>query len=141
MGKYFKISDLEVTETGISNTMSEDDKKDAIWFIDTILDPIRTELGLPIKINSGYRCSAVNLRVKGATNSDHRSIGKIFACDLTTGNKVDNKKLYDVILKMQKLGKISFKQLINEYGFSWIHISSYTLDAVINNKNQILKIG
>lgn len=140
MGKYFKLSDLEVTETGISNSMNEDDKKDAEWFIDNLLDPIRVEYGKPIYINSGYRCYAVNVRVKGVTNSDHRSIGKIFAVDLDT-RIGENKKLLELIKKMQKLGKISFKQLIDEYGTKWVHISSYTLDAVASNRNQVLKIG
>lgn len=140
MGKYFKLSDLEVTETGISNKMGEDDRKDAEWFIDNILDPIRTEYGKPIYVNSGYRCKAVNIRVKGAANSDHRSIGKIFAADIDTRTG-ENKKLLEIIKKMINLKKISVKQLIDEYNTKWIHISSYTLDAVNNNKNHIFKIG
>lgn len=140
MGKYFKLSDLEVTNTGISNKMNEDDRKDAIWFIDNILDPIREEYGKPIYVNSGYRCKAVNIRVKGAANSDHRSIGKIFAVDIDTRTG-DNKKLLEIIKKMINLKKISVKQLIDEYNTKWIHISSYTLDAVNNNKNHIFKIG
>lgn len=138
--KYFKLSDLEVTNTGISNKMDKEDIKDAEWFINNVLDPIREEYGKPLYINSGYRSKLVNIKVKGAKTSDHLSIGKVFAVDITTRTG-DNKKVFDIIQKMQKSGKITFKQLINEYSYKWIHISSYTLDAVKNNKNEILKIN
>lgn len=140
MGKYFTLKELSKTNTGIPNELKGDDIRDANWFIDNILDRIRFEYGKPIHVNSGYRNSEVNTRVGGVKNSDHLSIGKVFACDITTGNKVDNKKLFDIILKMIKLGKINVKQLIDEKDFSWIHISSYTLDESYKNKNQILKL-
>lgn len=138
--KYFKLEELEVTNTGISNKMDKEDIKDAEWFINNVLDPIREEYGKPLYINSGYRSKLLNIKVKGAANSDHRSIGKIFAVDIDTRTG-ENKKLLEIIKKMINLKKISVKQLIDEYNTKWIHISSYTLDAVNNNKNEIFKIG
>ena len=35
------------------------------------LEPIRQHLGLPIKVNSGYRCMMVNTMVGGAPTSQH----------------------------------------------------------------------
>ena len=35
------------------------------------LEPIRQALGLPIHVNSGYRCPALNDAVKGVKNSQH----------------------------------------------------------------------
>ena len=44
----------------------------------------------------------------------------------------ENKKLYDLIKKL----KLPFDQLINEYGFNWVHVSYSP-----RNRRQELKIG
>lgn len=137
--KYFKITDFEKTNTGLDNFLSIEDMNDCIWFVENILDKIRERFGRPIYINSGYRSELVNKKVNGSKISDHRSIGKIFACDMNT--KGYNKDLFELIKKMEKEGIISYKQLINEYGYKWIHISSYTFEDYKKNKNHILKIG
>ena len=36
-----------------------------------VLEPLRAHFGVPIKINSGFRCQALNKAVGGATNSYH----------------------------------------------------------------------
>ena len=76
-----------------------------------ILQPVRDELGFPLTITSGYRCNKVNNLVKGSKNSDHL-YG--FAADIICQ---DNAKLFEA------LKKYSFKQLINEYNLSWVHVS------------------
>lgn len=76
-----------------------------------VLQPVREELGFPLTITSGYRCKRVNDIVKGAKNSDHL-YG--FAADIICQ---DNAKLFEA------LKKYKFKQLINEYNLSWVHVS------------------
>ena len=76
-----------------------------------VLQPVRDELGFPLTITSGYRCNKVNNLVKGSKNSDHL-YG--FAADIICH---DNAKLFEA------LKKYKFKQLINEYGLKWVHIS------------------
>ena len=76
-----------------------------------VLQPVRDELGFPLTITSGYRCNKVNNLVKGSKNSDHL-YG--FAADIICH---DNVKLFEA------LKKYKFKQLINEYGLKWVHIS------------------
>lgn len=66
-------------------------------------------------INSGFRSPAVNKAVGGAANSDHL-YG--YAADITLGSKALNKMLFEWIKKNCK-----FTQLINEYDYSWVHVS------------------
>lgn len=76
-----------------------------------VLQPVREELGFSLTITSGYRCKRVNDLAKGAKNSDHL-YG--FAADIICQ---DNAKLFEA------LKKYKFKQLINEYNLSWVHVS------------------
>lgn len=79
------------------------------------LQGIRNVYGKAIHINSGFRCEALNKAVGGAKNSQHLT-GE--AADLTTGSKIENKRLFEII---RKYG--GFDQLIDECDFAWVHIS------------------
>lgn len=82
-----------------------------------ILEPAREELG-PLRISSGYRCSALNAAVGGSSSSDHM-LG--YAADVIPVNAS----------KMQLAKWVAknggFDQLILEYGTksepAWIHVS------------------
>ncbi len=80
-----------------------------------ILQPLRDELG-PLLISSGYRCPRLNQGIGGAKNSQHL-YGQ--AADVKGLGRITNKFIYDTILEM----KLPFDQLINEYDFSWVHVS------------------
>lgn len=119
---------------GIDNTIPEI-YIDNVKALANILQLIREEWGSPIIITSGYRSPKLNKKVGGASNSDH-----VYACAVdikTTNNK--NKELFNLILSLVKLKKISLRQIIDEYNYSWCHIS-------INNEhnsykdNQVLHI-
>lgn len=79
------------------------------------LQRIRNCYGKPIRINSGYRCKALNSVVGGAKSSQHVS-GE--AADITTGSKSENKRLFEII---RKIG--GFDQMIDEKDYQWIHLS------------------
>lgn len=78
-------------------------------------EPLRKWYGKPIKVNSFFRCKELNKAVGGSTNSQH-VIGE--AIDMNAGSKEENKKLYDWCK-----ANLVFDQLINEYDYSWVHIS------------------
>lgn len=82
-----------------------------------LLQKIRDVYGYPIKITSCYRCKKLNTIVNGSKTSDHLTAS---AADIKCS---DNKKLWNIILKLRDEGKIQFGQLINEYNLKWIHIS------------------
>ena len=78
-------------------------------------EPLRVWYNKPIKVNSFFRCDALNKAVKGSKSSQHCT-GE--AIDLTAGSKEENKKLFDWCKS-----NLEFDQLINEYDYSWVHIS------------------
>jgi len=88
-------------------------------------EPLREWYGKPLKINSFYRCTLLNSAVKGSPTSDHI---KGCSIDLTGGSKEENKKLHDWCRD-----NLKFDQLINEYNYSWVHIS-YRKEG---NRNQL----
>ena len=69
--------------------------------VDHVLDPARERLGMPITVNSGYRCPAHNKAVGGVKNSQHL---KGEAADITCA---DNKRLAEIIEQLD-----NFDQLI-----------------------------
>lgn len=104
------------TKHGIDNTMPETSKKNAAALIDDILDPLREAWGKPIYVNSGYRNPELNKIVGGVASSHHL---KGMAADITTGNTVDNRRLYQLAIELG----LPFTQLIGrKYGFKWLHI-------------------
>lgn len=117
--KYFTIEEMTRSSTakanGIDNTPSEEGVLKLQKLIEAVLDPLREWYGKPIKINSGYRCEALNKAIGGAKSSQHM-LGE--AADITVGSKEENKKLFDYIKD-----NLEFDQLINESNFSWVHVS------------------
>lgn len=80
-----------------------------------ILQPLRDALGTPLKINSGYRCPSLNKAIKGAVNSQHMTGQAADIIDLTHGNAFLFKKIKDL--------NLPFDQMIDEFGFRWVHVS------------------
>lgn len=78
-------------------------------------EPLRKWYGKPIKINSFYRSVLLNKAIGGSPTSDHV---KGCSIDLTGGSKDENKKIYDWCK-----ANLIFDQLINEYDYTWVHIS------------------
>ena len=122
---------LLIKRKKIDNTPTEDVKKRLKLLIELILDPLREAYGAPIIVDSGYRCPKLNRSVGGSSTSQHKT-GE--AADIRTVKDTpeENKKLYDLIKKL----KLPFDQLINEYGFNWVHVSYSP-----RNRRQELKIG
>ena len=68
-----------------------------------ILDMVRTHMGKPILINSGYRCEKLNEIVGGVHNSMHT---KGLAADFRTKEKEDINTMFEFLRKNQKDFKI-----------------------------------
>lgn len=132
--KYFTINELCKSKTAarkkIDNTPTEAVKKRLTLLIELILDPLREAYGAPIIVDSAYRCPKLNRAVGGSSTSQHKT-GE--AADIRTVKDTpeENKKLYDLIKKLN----LPFDQLIDEYGFNWVHVSYSP-----RNRRQELKI-
>lgn len=115
------------TKYGISNSIIKFDIVNNLHeLVVHVLQPLRDSIGIPIHINSGYRCQALNDRIKGSKYSQHL-FGQ--AADITCR---DNYKALKVLQTMD------FDQLI-VYGSvlspRFIHVSYNS----VNNRHQFLK--
>lgn len=123
MGKYFTIQEmcrsLKAKELGIQNIPTSEDIVCIKRLIKAVLDPIRAKWGKPIHVSSGFRNLALNKAVGGVSNSHHMCNNGYAAADITAGTNEDNKKLFELIKSMD----LPICQCIDEYGYSWIHVS------------------
>lgn len=115
---YFTIEELSHSATaerkGIENAPHPEAIKMMNRLIDTTLNQAREKLGIPIKVNSGYRSPALNRIIGGAKNSYHMQ-GR--AADLNAGTKQANLALYKILQKLPHI------ELINEKNATWIHVA------------------
>ena len=133
LSKNFSRAEIEHSNTakrlGISNEMSEEHLENMQRLIDNLIQPMRDAIG-PIRISSGYRSKALNRAIGGSNNSQH---SKAEALDLQfwKEGKMNNKVIYDWVID----SGIEFDQMINEFDFSWIHISLKSKE----NRKEILE--
>ena len=103
---------------GINNSQSPEVAHNIRNLVEKILDPLREAWGQPIIVSSGYRCPRLNKIVKGAPSSQHL-LGQAADIHTVSDRPEDNKRLFDLIRKLD----LPFDQLIDEYGYNWIHVS------------------
>lgn len=121
MAIYFTIKEMTESQTAklyhIDNTPTEKvigNLKKVMY----ILDMVRTYIGKPILINSGYRCKKLNEMVGGVEKSMHT---KGLAADFRTKEKEDINTMFEFLKKNQKDFKI--KELINYKTFIHMGVS------------------
>ena len=115
---HFTIRELAYSSTaqrlGLDNTPPPEAVVYMQRLIDEVLEPARRSLGAPIKVNSGYRCKALNNAVGGVARSYHLS-GR--AADITTGSAEGNRELWSILCGLPH------KELIWDRGGAWIHVA------------------
>lgn len=138
ISKNFSYDEMVYSATAerlkLDNTPNEKELAELVKLVNTILQPIRDKWGRAIVVTSGFRSEAVNKAVGGVKNSQHR-LGQ--AADLKIGSRSQNKALFNFILNMVKNGEIKVGQLIDEYNYSWVHVS---LPREGKTNNQVLHI-
>ena len=103
------------TRNGINNTPDTATIERMKLVAEKCFEPLREWYGKPIRINSFYRSQSLNVKVGGSATSQHC---KGEAIDISAGSKEENKKLFDWLC-----ANVEFDQCINEYDFTWVHIS------------------
>lgn len=121
MAIYFTIKEMTKSQTAelyhIDNNPTEKvigNLKKVMY----ILDIVRTYIGKPILINSGYRCQKLNEMVGGVQNSMHT---KGLAADFRTERKEDINTMFEFLKKNQIKFKIT--ELINYKTFIHMGVS------------------
>lgn len=131
--KWFTFTEFERSATayrlGIDNALPDKYKANVAALVDRVLDPLREAWGRPITVTSGYRCPELNKAVGGAKTSLHL---RGMAADISTGDRTENRKLFQLVQSL----KLPFTQLIDESGFSWVHVSLDPADV----KRQVLRL-
>jgi zinc D-Ala-D-Ala carboxypeptidase len=120
--KHFTFQELTKSATakrkGIDNSPSMQVRANLAALVENVLDPLREAYGKPIVVTSGYRCEKLNRAVGGAASSQHVK-GQAADIRSVQDTPEENKKLFDLIVKLG----LPFDQLINEYGYDWVHVS------------------
>jgi len=120
------------TRLSINNAPNDEQLTAMKLLAEKVFEPLRIHFDKPIRINSFFRCTALNAAVGGSLSSQHR---KGEAIDMDGTNGITNKMLFDYIKD-----NLEFDQLIWEYGTDkepdWVHVSFTERKP---NRNNILK--
>jgi|TARA_R100000781_G_scaffold95131_2_gene59365 zinc D-Ala-D-Ala carboxypeptidase len=133
LSRNFTLNELTRSGTaqrrGIDNEPTDAHLDNLQRIVDEILQPMREDLG-PIRVTSGYRSPKLNRAIGGSSRSQHCK-GEAVDIQFWEGGDMDNEVIYDYILD----NEIEFDQMINEFDFSWIHISLKEK----GNRNRVLE--
>jgi len=120
----FTLKELTRSDTadrlGIDNTPDDEQIESLRLLCENILQPVRDHFGKPVKINSGFRCPALNQATGGSATSDHC---KGQACDF----EIDGVSNPDLALWIAE--NLKYSQLILEFytqgqpNSGWVHAS------------------
>ena len=102
------------TRQGIVNVAGPEELANLKRLCAQILEPLRSALGMPIRVTSGLRVPLLNTIVGGSRTSDHCT-GR--AADI----QVEGMTPLAVCMAIKSLG-LPYKQLIHEFG-AWCHVS------------------
>ena len=122
--KYFTLSELTHSDTavslGIDNTIPKECVRNIEHLVHCVLDPLRKQWGLPIRITSGYRCPELNEEVGGVEGSYH-----IDGCaaDITATDPTRNVELMSLIRAMHLTGKLALTECYLGPKARYIHIA------------------
>ena len=124
LSKNFTLEELCVTDTGIDNVPDDAHKEKLFRLANSLLQPVRDKWGA-VRVNSGFRCAAVNKKIGGAPTSQHMQ-----------GEAADifplNASIDDVFAWCRhnlEFGQLILENiLVNGTDIRWIHISLPRMD-------------
>ena len=121
------------TRLDIINEPNEEQLKNMKLLAEKVFEPLREEVGGPIKVNSFFRCPELNKAIGGSKTSQHCH-GQAIDIDDTFGYK-SNAEMYYLIKS-----ELDFDQMIWEFGTDknpdWVHVSYVSPEK---NRNRCLK--
>jgi hypothetical protein len=127
------VYSITATRKGLANNPNQFELANMELLAEKVFEPLREWVGGPIRINSFFRCKALNKAIGGSTTSQHC---KGQAMDIDDGGcKKTNAEMYEWIKE-----NLDFDQMIWEFGDddnpNWVHVS-YVSD--VSNRNRCLK--
>ena len=122
--KYFSLGEFSHSDTavslGIDNTIPKECVRNIEHLVHCVLDPLRKQWGLPIRITSGYRCPELNEEVGGVEGSYHMDG---CAADITATDPARNVELMSLIRAMHLTGKLVLTECYLGPKAKYIHIA------------------
>jgi len=120
----------KATELGINNALPDSLLPNATYTACFLFEPIRSLLGVPVRVTSGYRSTNLNIAVRGVMTSQHT---KAQALDMIPVGL----DIQEAFKKLSEAKGLIFDQLILEHsksGAIWIHASIKQKD----NRQQVI---
>ena len=122
ISKHLSLAEVIRSETakrkGISNMPTPEHLENFKLLAEKVFEPIREHFGVPIHISSGYRSKELNKAIGGSLSSEHCK-GRAIDIDVDgSASSLTNKQVFDFIKE-----NLDFNQLINEFDYSWVHVS------------------
>lgn len=96
-------------------TIQSDDIDIIVLGVESILDPLRISLGLPVNITSGVRDFLLNEKVGGTEDSDH-----LYACAVDI--VVNGMTSYQLAIRLLELG-VPYRQIVAYKRKPHVHVS------------------
>lgn len=135
LSEHFTLAEMTFSPTaikkGIDNTPNAQTVKNLQALCEKVLEPLRSHIGGPIKVSSGYRSDALNSLIGGAKSSQHKT-GQAADVDLRDKSAEAFKWI---------MANLDYDQIIWEFGNDeqpdWIHVSYSTKG---NRKNAMRAI-
>lgn len=122
LSKNFTLQEFTKSVSAIRNNIENSPNAEHIrniqLLVKYVLQPLRDGLKKPIRITSGYRSEALNKAIKGSKKSQHCK-GQAADIQFKVDGIMDNKAIWDKVIELD----LPFDQMINEFNYSWIHIS------------------
>ena len=122
LSNNFALKEFTESVTAIRNSVDNSPTPEHIrniqLLVKFVLQPLREALNKPIKVTSGYRSESLNKLIGGSKRSQHCK-GQAADIQFRVDGVMDNKAIWDKIIELG----LPFDQMINEFEFSWIHIS------------------
>ena len=128
--KYFKMKEFSHSDTavslGIDNTIPKECEERIRHLVHCVLDPLREQWGLPIRVTSGYRCPELNEEVGGVEDSYHM---EGCAADITAlgineeHRRHRNIELMSLIRTLHLTGKIALTECYAGPQYKYIHVA------------------
>ena len=141
LSPHFSLAELTASATaqrlGLDNTPAQELLPRLVLTAE-MLERIRSTMGVPVTVTSGYRAPAVNHAVGGVTSSDH---AQGHAADIVAPGYGT---AYDVATKLAPLvSTLGIGQLILEgvKGKQWVHVSTRSPEKFANRIITITDAG
>ena len=121
LSEHLELSEVIRSESakrnGISNMPTAEHIENFKILATKVFEPIREHFGVPIRISSGYRSAELNAITKGSSTTSQHCSGEAIDID-QDATTITNKQVFEYIKD-----NLVFDQLINEFNYSWVHVS------------------